>query len=56
MHVLLVCFYNVFLMGMQVISQAEALGHWVVTFVPYFNAENLAALGTTDGIIAHDAI
>jgi hypothetical protein len=27
-----------------------------VTFVPYFNAENLAALGTTDGIITHDAI
>jgi hypothetical protein len=47
MHILLVLFYNIFV-GVQVISQAGARGHWVVTFVLHFSAGNLATLVHSD--------
>jgi hypothetical protein len=35
---------HVLAVGTQVMNWVEAHGHWVVTFVPCFNAENLAAI------------
>jgi hypothetical protein len=43
-HTLFVCFCD-FFVGAQVISQAEAHGHRVMTFVPYLNVENWVTVG-----------
>jgi hypothetical protein len=44
MYMQLGCLYKFFVEAPQVISQAEAHGHQVMTFVPYFSAENLTTL------------